>query len=310
MKNIEIFNDFVGNDDVKAMLKEAIESAKYRNTRLDHILVTSESGCGKTTLSRIIAHEMNVPYETVLCGDRGVGKLNIKLMKMEDKSILILDEIHLLDKNLMTSTFSYFDRGEVQFIFPGKPPVVIKAKDITIIGLTTNPEKLLLPFSNRFNMHIRLLPYTEDDLYIITKRNAQSEGLNLTDSAIKIISLATKGIPRDGENIIRRVRDHVRIHYDNYNEINDTITLNALSLMGIDHNGLNALDRQYIKTIFEVFNNETVGKDSLAMQLQVDEDTMIRQVETYLLKSNIIGKSKQGRYLQTRGMELAVEYSQ
>jgi len=309
MKIINTFDDYIGNEDVKAMLREAIASAKSRNEPLDHVFISGFSGAGKSTLAKVIANEMGVEFEEILCSGKNIGKLNIKLMKMKDFSILLMDEIHNLVTDQAEGLYKFFDQGQVQFNFPGKAPILLDAKKITLIGATTEISKIATPFYNRFPIQIRLENYTSDELDTIVINNVISENLNLTHDAITVISRASKGVPRDSQNLIRRVRDHIKMHYSNYNEISEQIVIDALALNGIDEHGLNTIDRAYITTLFEVFNGEKTGVESIALQLQVEKEVLIRTVEPHLLRAGYIFKSSNGRALDEKGFQLAMEYS-
>ncbi|MEG0570797.1 MAG: AAA family ATPase, partial [Oscillospiraceae bacterium] len=52
--------EYIGQDKLKENLGIYIEAAKARNEPLDHVLLYGPPGLGKTTLSAIIANEMNV----------------------------------------------------------------------------------------------------------------------------------------------------------------------------------------------------------------------------------------------------------
>ena len=58
------FSDFIGQDRIKENLLIYIEAAKKRGEPLDHILFSGPPGLGKTTLSQIIANEINTAIKT------------------------------------------------------------------------------------------------------------------------------------------------------------------------------------------------------------------------------------------------------
>jgi Holliday junction DNA helicase RuvB len=59
------FDDFIGQEQIKKILKTAISSAQKRQGNLGHVLFAGASGFGKTTLATIIATQMNVNVKIV-----------------------------------------------------------------------------------------------------------------------------------------------------------------------------------------------------------------------------------------------------
>ena len=54
-----VLEEYIGQSKVKESMKIYIEAAKKRGEPLDHVLLYGPPGLGKTTLSNIIANEMN-----------------------------------------------------------------------------------------------------------------------------------------------------------------------------------------------------------------------------------------------------------
>lgn len=309
MRNdITTFDQIIGNANVKVLLMQAIESAKSRNESLDHVLITGPSGCGKTTFAEVIAHELQVPMEDIICSSKDIGKINIKLMKMQNRSILFLDEVHQLTVEMMESLYRYFDKGEVQFTIPGQTPVMIKAKQCTIISATTELSKLPEPYINRHSIHIKLNHYTTDELITIVKTTAlRSYKLIVSDDASEVIARASKGTPRDVKSHLNRVRDHIVCNNITDQVITKNTVVDALNVSGIHENGFDIIDRQYIMTLFDTFNNVVTGISSIANQMQVDEKLLTNKTEPWLIREGYVIKSRQGRCLSKSGLEVAMQ---
>ena len=308
MYNVQKFDDIIGNNDVKQVLMDAISSAKTRNTYLDHVLLSGSSGIGKTMFATVIANEMGVTFDEVLCDKKSLGGLNTKLLRMKERSILFLDEIHIPSDDVRTGLYKYFDQGKVLFTYSNRVSILRDAKRVTIVAATTDIAKLDPAFINRFPINIRLTGYSDEDLMKIVDMNAKSEGLTLLEDAIKIVARATKGVPRDCHNLIRRIRDHIIVNYKNESIVTDEMVLESLRIYGIDRFGLSKIDRMYIVTLFDIFNNEPTGISSIANQLQIEEQVLLKDYEGYLLRSGIIMKTARGRNLTDKGMDYALSY--
>ena len=103
------FDDFVGNEILKTNLSSLLESSEYMpNT----ILLQGESGCGKTTLARIIAN--------------GLGTKNIGLQEFDMSKTRSLGEAR---KIILESTCLGFGNGNRVVIieeFHGSTPLLQK----------------------------------------------------------------------------------------------------------------------------------------------------------------------------------------
>ena len=89
------FDDYLGQKELKKKLAVYTQAAKMRNEPLDHLLLFGPPGLGKTTLSQIMAHVMDVSIK--ICSGpmmERTGDLVAILSSLEPRDILFIDEIH------------------------------------------------------------------------------------------------------------------------------------------------------------------------------------------------------------------------
>lgn len=303
------FDEIVGNDTIKSVLIESIKSAKKRNVRLEHIFLSGPSGCGKSTFAGAISHEMGNNFEYIMCnGESGMMQtITLKLMKMKDGDLLFLDEIHSLKMDVFESIYDYLENGKLSIKY-GTQIVTVKAPDVTVLGATTEMQKIPIPFVNRYPIQIKLDKYNYDELGKIVLLNAKSEGLNMEmDGAIEIAK-ASKGTPRMAVQYVKRVRDHV-ISNDIKGVIDKDTVHKALQMMGIDENGLDIVERKYIKALFDVFQMKATGLNAICAVIGEHEAIIEKQYEPALMNGGYILKTPNGRALTDKGMLLGMQLS-
>ena len=300
------FNEIVGNENTKIILKEAIQSARIRKTRLEHIFLSGPSGCGKSTFASAIAHEMNTNYDYVMCsGDANIiQNIIMKIMKMKDNDILFLDEIHALKMNAKESIYDYLENGTLNIKY-GMQVVNIKAPKVTIIGATTEIQLIPTPFLNRFPIQINLNKYSLKELCMIVQMNARNEGINLDMDAAMMIAQVSKGVPRMAIQYVRRVRNHAVSN--NINKINKDVVQQCLKLSGINEDGLEMIEQKYIHTLYHVFNLRPAGLGAICSVIGENEKIVEKTYEPALISGGYIMKTPQGRVLTKKGIETAMK---
>jgi len=293
---------FIGNDMVKQTISNSIIVAKKKDTSFPHTLITGVSGGGKTTLAYIIAESMNVPIIELNCATPNPNVLN-QLLKVPDKGILFLDEVHALDPSTIESIlYRFMDEGKVYLRYgDGRIEPFEIGKRISIISATNMIEKLSVPFVNRNELNLKLIPYTHSEMCGMLSLYLNS--LSIESKAIEMLANATRYIPRHAVQFAKNIKDYAILH--DLTIITSTDMRNALQNLGIDENGLTYDDRQYIHILYHTMNNMPAGINSI-MGLLNDSRKNIENMEVYLIQEGIITKSGRGRQLTGKGMRIAM----
>ena len=288
---------FIGQDQVKAMLKIAIEAAKIRDEPLDHILFSGPPGLGKTTLAYIIAHEMGATIRTttgpVLEKPGDIAAL-VTVLKKGD--VLFIDEIHRMNPVVEEILYPAMEDFFIDVMIgegPSARSIKLTLEHFTLIGATTRQGLLSSPFRDRFGIITRLNLYSPAELVEIVTRSAGILKIPITPDGAEAIAQRSRGTPRIGNRLLRRVRDFAVVKGDG--TITAEIAKNALSLMQIDELGLDELDRRILSVIAEDFGGGPVGAKTIAISVGEETRTIEEVYEPYLIQIGFLKRTPQGR---------------
>ena len=134
-------SEYIGQTKVKENIKVAIEAAQKRNEPLDHVLLYGPPGLGETTLSSIIANEMNSNIR-ITSGPaiEKPGDLAALLTNLSENDVLFIDEIHRLNRSVEEILYPALEDYSLDIII-GKGPsarsIRLDLPKFTLIGATT-----------------------------------------------------------------------------------------------------------------------------------------------------------------------------
>lgn len=292
-----LISEFIGQKEVVDNLKIFIHAARTRGTALDHVLLYGPPGLGKTTISSIIAHEMQVNIR-ITSGPllSKTGDLAAILTSLEPKDVLFIDEIHRLPVAVEEVLYSAMEDFKLDLVIgEGQTArtVHIDLPRFTLVGATTRIGLLTNPLRDRFGIPLRMDFYNNAELCQVVMRGAKILGVAIMADGAMEIAARARGTPRIALRILRRVADFAIYNKDEI--ITKQTAQGALERLGIDNLGLDSLDYKYLSYIAENFQGGPVGIETIAAGLSESRDTLEDTVEPYLMACGLLKRTPRGR---------------
>ncbi|MEM6278377.1 MAG: Holliday junction branch migration DNA helicase RuvB [Verrucomicrobiota bacterium] len=291
------FEEFCGQEKVKDRLMLMVEAAKQREDALDHVLLCGPPGLGKTTLAHILCRafgsEMHLTSGPQI---EKAGDLAGLLTTIQRGDFLFIDEIHRLHPAIEEYLYPAMEDYKLDILIdqgPNARSISLNIPKFTLIGATTKAGMLTRPLLSRFGITNRLDYYSPEELVTIITRSAQLLNVTIEKEGALEIGSRSRGTPRIANGLLRWVRDYAQVKADN--RISREVAQAALSMLDIDEDGLDEMDKKILEAVIYKYDGGPVGLNSIAVAVGEDEATIHEVYEPFLILKGFLKRTPRGR---------------
>lgn len=289
--------EFSGQPKIVENLVIFIAAARQRGEALDHVLLHGPPGLGKTTLSYIIANELDATLK-LTSGPvlEKPGDLAGLLTNLEEGDVLFIDEIHRLNTVVEEYLYSAMEDYRIDIMIDSGPnarSIQISLNPFTLVGATTRMGLLTAPMRARFGINCHLDYYDVPTLTGIVKRSASILDVPITNDGATEIARRSRGTPRIANALLRRIRDFAQIKGDG--TIGIDIACFGLEALNVDESGLDEMDNKILSTIIQKFKGGPVGISTIATAVGEESGTIEEVHEPFLIMEGYIQRTPRGR---------------
>ncbi len=289
--------DYIGQPEVCEQMEIFVQAAGLRGEALDHVLIFGPPGLGKTTLSHIIANELQVSLrQTSGPVLEKAGDLAAILTNLEPHDVLFIDEIHRLSPVVEEILYPAMEDYQLDIMIgdgPAARSIKLDLPPFTLVGATTRAGLLTSPLRDRFGIVQRLEFYNCEDLSKIILRSAALLDIEIDNAGASELASRSRGTPRIANRLLRRARDYAQVRADGV--ISSEVAKAALDMLKVDQSGLDHMDRRLILSLIEKFEGGPVGVESLAAAIGEERGTIEDVIEPYLIQQGFMMRTPRGR---------------
>ena len=293
----KLLQEYVGQAKVREQLEIFIGAAVKREEALDHVLLFGPPGLGKTTLSHIIAHELGVNLRQtsgpVLEKPKDLAAL---LTNLEKNDVLFIDEIHRLSPVVEEILYPALEDYQIDIMIgegPAARSIKLDLQPFTLVGATTRAGMLTNPLRDRFGIVARLEFYSAEELAYIVRRSAGLLKVGMDEAGGFEIARRSRGTPRIANRLLRRVRDFAEVKGSGTIDVD--IAQRALSMLDVDPQGFDLMDRKLLEAVIHRFDGGPVGLDNIAASIGEERDTIEDVIEPYQIQQGFLQRTPRGR---------------
>ena len=298
----KLLADYVGQEEVREQMEIFVQAAVGRREALDHVLIFGPPGLGKTTLSHIIANEMQVSLrQTSGPVLEKAGDLAAILTNLEAHDVLFIDEIHRLSPVVEEILYPAMEDFQLDIMIgegPAARSIKLDLPPFTLVGATTRAGLLTSPLRDRFGIVQRLEFYSAEELGCIIERSAGLLKIHIDAEGAVEIAGRSRGTPRIANRLLRRARDYAEVRADGV--ISVEVARAALDMLKVDQHGLDHMDRRLMLALIEKFDGGPVGVDSMAAAIGEERGTIEDVIEPFLIQQGFMMRTPRGRVVTSR----------
>jgi Holliday junction DNA helicase RuvB len=302
----QVIEHFIGNTSIVQRVGIALNSAWNQGTKLCHMLMAGSAGLGKTELSHILAREMGCElHEQLAQNIKDPKDLHAFLLTPKDREVVLLDEIHELPSIAQTTLYRAMENQQIFLDCKrGKKSRALKIANFTILGATTDPQKLLQPLRDRFKLVLDYQFYTAQELEAMLRTRVQQLRWIVEDSVFALIAQRGKGVPR----IALRLLESVRMLASSLNEevVRQDHFHRTCQIESIDPKGLTGNEVKYLKIIYE--NDCSARLNVIASRLGLNPKHVSTIIEQFLIREGLVTKNNSVRVLTQDGLSHIREF--
>ena len=210
--------------------------------------------------------------------------------------MLFIDEIHRLSPVVEEILYPALEDYQIDIMIgegPAARSIKLDLQPFTLVGATTRAGMLTNPLRDRFGIVSRLEFYSADELARIVKRSAGLLQVPIQDDGAFEIARRSRGTPRIANRLLRRVRDYADVKGDGC--IGMAIAQSALTMLDVDPQGFDVMDRKLLEAVVHRFDGGPVGLDNIAASIGEEPGTIEDVIEPYLIQQGFLQRTPRGR---------------
>jgi Holliday junction DNA helicase RuvB len=212
-----------------------------------------------------------------------------------------VDEVHRLAPAVEEYLYAAMEEFRLDIVIDSGPAaraLPLAVAPFTLVGATTREGLLSAPFRSRFGITEKLEPYPVGDLKEIALRSAEMLAVRIEPAAAELVAARSRGTPRVVNRFLKRVRDLAQLV--SKNRITEAVARDALARLGVDENGLSAVDRSLLLGLARG-GGGPAGLKTVALLVGEEEDTVEDVIEPFLIQQGYLDRTPRGRRLTERG---------
>lgn len=281
--------EFVGQSKLLSRVNVSVRAARQEQRPLDHVLLAGPPGFGKTTLAGIIANDLGDPLEsaTMPLTERALTQIVLR-----HHGVLLLDEIHRASSRQQEMLLPLLEGG---YVVDNRGRKTVN-NWLTIVGATTEPQKIIPPLYDRFAIKPRFESYTTAEMGKIVKGMARKADITMSQRTAEALGVAAGGTPRNARMLVLAARDlwFTLGRLPRPKEI--------LDLCGVEPDGLTDHHLAYLDAL-DTLGGEA-GLKLIATSVRLHESVCM-DLERLLIERKYIRYGDRGRSLTAEGVRRA-----